>query len=346
VLENIYWIFPIVFFSSLAVSSFSVPFLRKLAFKFAIIDKPNQPHKTHSSPIPYLGGLAIVIPVLVVSALSVFLLQLSKETIMQGILVVVPGIILAIIGLIDDKNNLSASIRFLIQLGLSFLISLLLIQGEYVVRITEFSTINFLISIFWIVGITNSFNLLDNLDGGAAGITVISGAAIFALSLTGDQYLIATFSISICAGSLGFLFWNRNPARIYLGDSGALFIGLILSVLLLQFEPSTAEKLSSIAVPVLIMAIPITDTSVVVISRLQRGVSIFQGGRDHLSHRILALGFTRRQTAYLIWTLGLFFTFIAFAIIQFNIFSEVTLSIVGLIAIVIAILIFLRLPQL
>jgi UDP-GlcNAc:undecaprenyl-phosphate GlcNAc-1-phosphate transferase len=131
-----------------------------------------------------------------------------------------------------------------------------------------------------------------------------------------------------------------------LGDSGALFIGLILSVLLLQIEPSTTEELSSIAVPVLIMAIPIIDTSLVVISRFQRGVSIFQGGRDHLSHRILALGFTRRQTAYLIWTLGLFFTIIAIAIVQFNIFSEVTLSIVGLIAIVIATLIFLRLPQL
>jgi UDP-GlcNAc:undecaprenyl-phosphate GlcNAc-1-phosphate transferase len=346
VLENIYWIFSIVFFSSLAVSSLSVPFLRKLAFKFAIIDKPNQPHKTHSSPIPYLGGLAIVIPVLVVSVLSFLLLQLSEETFLQGILVVVPGVILAIIGLIDDKNNLSASMRFVIQLVISFLISLLLIQGEYVVRITEISTINFLISIFWIVGITNSFNLLDNLDGGAAGITVISSASIFALSMTGDQYLIATISISICAGSLGFLFWNRNPARIYLGDCGALFIGLILSVLLLQFEPSTAEKLSSIAIPVLIMAIPIIDTSVVVISRFQRGVSIFQGGRDHLSHRILALGFTRRQAAYLIWILGAFFTFIAVAIDQLNFFGEVPLSMVGLIAIVVAILMFLRLPHL
>lgn len=345
-LENIYWIFPIVFFSSIAVSSLSVPFLKKLAFKFAIIDEPNQAHKTHSSPIPYLGGLAIVIPVLIVSALSVYLLQLSKETFMQGILVVVPGIILAIIGLIDDKNNLSASIRLVIQLITSTLISLLLIQGEYVVRITENSMINILISIFWIAGITNSFNLLDNLDGGAAGITVISSAAIFALSLTGDQFLIATFALTICAGSLGFLFWNRNPARIYLGDSGALFIGLILSVLLLQFEPSTVEELSSIAVPVLIMAIPIIDTSVVVISRLQRGVSIFQGGRDHLSHRILALGFTQRQAAYLIWTLGLIFTFIAVAINQFNFFSELTLSMVGLIAIVVAILMFLRLPQL
>jgi UDP-GlcNAc:undecaprenyl-phosphate GlcNAc-1-phosphate transferase len=236
--------------------------------------------------------------------------------------------------------------RFVIQLVISFLISLLLIQGEYVVRITEISTINFLISIFWIVGITNSFNLLDNLDGGAAGITVISSASIFALSMTGDQYLIATISISICAGSLGFLFWNRNPARIYLGDCGALFIGLILSVLLLQFEPSTAEKLSSIAIPVLIMAIPIIDTSVVVISRFQRGVSIFQGGRDHLSHRILALGFTRRQAAYLIWILGAFFTFIAVAIDQLNFFGEVPLSMVGLIAIVVAILMFLRLPHL
>jgi UDP-GlcNAc:undecaprenyl-phosphate/decaprenyl-phosphate GlcNAc-1-phosphate transferase len=346
VLENIYWIFPIVFFSSLAVSSLSVPFLKKLAFKFAIIDEPNQAHKTHSSPIPYLGGLAIVIPVLIVSALSVYLLQLSKVTMMQGILVVVPGLILAIIGLIDDKNNLSAAIRLVIQLIMSILISLILIQGEYAARITEISMINILISIFWIVGITNAFNFLDNLDGAAAGITVISSAAIFALSLMGDQYLIATFSLTICAGSLGFLFWNLNPARIYLGDSGALFIGLILSVLLLQLEPSTAEKLSSIAIPVLVMAIPIIDTCVVVFSRFLRGVSIFQGGRDHLSHRIIALGFNRKQAALFIWTIGAFYAFLAVAIDYFSFAHEDALSMVGLISIFVTTIIFLRQPHL
>jgi UDP-GlcNAc:undecaprenyl-phosphate/decaprenyl-phosphate GlcNAc-1-phosphate transferase len=345
VLENNYWIFPIVFLLSLAISTFSVPLLKKLAVRFEILDKPNQIHKTHSVPIPYLGGLAIVIPVLFMSILSIFCLKLDNSTIIKGCLLIIPGLILAIVGLIDDKKNLSASSRFVIQLFVSSLISLVLTQVQYGVRISEYQTINFLISILWIVGITNAFNFVDNLDGGASGIAVISSASIFLLSLVGNQYLIASFSLTICAATLGFLFWNRNPATIYLGDSGALFIGLILSVLLLQFEPSATSKLGSISIPIMIMAVPIIDTSVAVISRFQRSKSIFQGGRDHLSHRILGLGLNKRQTAICIWTLGAFFALLGTLIDQLDIVNEELMSVVGLVGLLLVTIIFLRLPQ-
>jgi UDP-GlcNAc:undecaprenyl-phosphate GlcNAc-1-phosphate transferase len=274
------------------------------------------------------------------------LLQLNEVTVIKSSLVVVPGIVLAILGLIDDKNNLSASIRFVIQFITSCIISLILIQGEYGAKVTEIPIIDFAITIFWIVGITNAFNFLDNLDGGAAGITTIASAAIFALALVGDQHLIAILSLTICSGSLGFLYWNRNPASIYLGDSGALFIGLILSILLLQFEPSTSEKLSSIAIPILIMAIPIIDTSVVVISRCQRGVSPFQGGRDHLSHRIISQGCSRKQAAFLIWSLGAIFALLGIVVDQIKPSSGNVVSGVGIVAIFFAIVFFLRLPSL
>jgi UDP-GlcNAc:undecaprenyl-phosphate GlcNAc-1-phosphate transferase len=345
VLENNYLIFLTIFFLSLAISAFSVPFLKKLAVRFEILDNPNQAHKTHSAPIPYLGGLAIVIPVLFMSVLSIVFLELDSSTILKGSLLVIPGLILAIVGLIDDKKNLSTSSRLVIQLMVSILISLVLIQGQYGVRISGYPVINIFISILWIVGITNAFNFLDNLDGGASGIATISSASIFILSLAGNQYLIASFSLTICAATIGFLFWNRNPASIYLGDSGALFIGLMLSVLLLQFEPSATDMLSSISIPVMIMAVPIIDTSVAVISRFQRGVSIFQGGRDHLSHRILGLGLNRRQTAICIWTIGAFFALVGTFIDQFDSLKEDFVSIVGLTCLLLVTIIFLRLPK-
>jgi UDP-GlcNAc:undecaprenyl-phosphate GlcNAc-1-phosphate transferase len=277
--------------------------------------------------------------------LSIFFLKLDSSTIIKGSLLVIPGFFLAIVGLIDDKKNLSASSRFVIQLIVSSLISVVLIQGKYGVRITEYPTVNILISILWIVGITNAFNFLDNLDGGASGIAAISSASIFALSLLGNQYLVASLSLTICAATLGFLFWNRNPASIYLGDSGALFIGLMLSVLLLQFEPSANERLSSISIPIMIMAVPIIDTTVAVISRIHRGVSIFQGGRDHLSHRILGLGLNKRQTAICIWALGAFFAFVGAFIDRIHFLNADFFSIVGLFCLLLVTLIFLRMPQ-
>jgi UDP-GlcNAc:undecaprenyl-phosphate/decaprenyl-phosphate GlcNAc-1-phosphate transferase len=124
------------------------------------------------------------------------------------------------------------------------------------------------------------------------------------LSIISGQYLIASFSISLAGAGLGFIYWNRNPAKIYLGDSGALFIGLMLAVSLLQFEPNVESRFASALVPILILALPIIDTSVVVTSRILRGVSIFQGGRDHLSHRLIAKGFSRRSTALLLWIIA------------------------------------------
>jgi len=346
VLQDNSWILLGVLILSFSASILSVPFLKKVAFKFEIIDRPNQAHKTHFQPIPYLGGVAVIIPVLIVSVFSLRFFPMDSVTILQGGILIFPGLILAAMGLIDDKTNLPVSARFTIQLITSVLISMVLAQGGYTVQLTKFPALDYLISILWIVGITNAFNLLDNLDGGVAGIAAISSITIFGLSLAGNQSLIAILSLTICGGSVGFLYWNRNPASIYLGDSGALFVGLMLSVLLLQFEASSSGSLNSIATPVLIMAVPIIDTSVVVVSRIRRKISIFRGGRDHIAHRLLGLGYSRRQSAYLIWGLGTYFAFFAIAINNFNFLNQVTFSTVGLISLLVVALFFLRLPHL
>ena len=129
---------------------------------------------------------------------------------------------------------------------------------------------------------------------------------------------------------MGFLWWNRNPARIYLGDSGALFIGFILAISLLQFEPNVESRVASALIPVFILALPIIDTSVAVASRILRGVSIFQGGRDHLSHRLISLGFNRRKTAYSLWSLSALLSSLSFLISNVSKDAGLGISLLGL----------------
>jgi UDP-GlcNAc:undecaprenyl-phosphate GlcNAc-1-phosphate transferase len=344
VIEPQLWFYLLVFSASVTLSSLSVPILKKIAFKFAVLDNPNQSHKTHMGPIPYLGGFSIVFPVLILSAVGPMAFSLSQETVLQGLTLIFPCIFISLVGLIDDIRNLAAPTRFLTQLAASALVSLFLIENNFLVQITEFPLLNFLISIFWIVGITNALNLIDNLDGAATGLTVIASLSIFVMSLLSNQFLLATFSLTIGSAALGFLFWNRNPAKIYLGDSGSLFLGLALSVILIQFDPSVQIMSSALVIPIFIMAIPIIDTSVVVISRILRGVSIFQGGRDHISHRIIAQGVSRKSSAILIWSLGGFFSSLALVINQIRSqFTEV-LPFVGLLSMATLILLFLRMP--
>jgi UDP-GlcNAc:undecaprenyl-phosphate GlcNAc-1-phosphate transferase len=344
VIEPQLWFYFLVFLASLTISSISVPFLRKIAIKFAVLDNPNQSHKTHKEPIPYLGGFSIVFPVLILSIAGPMAFSLSRETVLQGLNLMIPCIFICLVGLIDDIRNLAAPTRFLTQLIASALVSLFLIENNFLVQITGIPLLNFLISIFWTVGITNALNLIDNLDGAAAGLTAIASLSTFTMSLLSNQFLLAIFSLTIGSATLGFLFWNRNPARIYLGDSGSLFLGLALSIILIQFDPSVQIISSALVIPIFIMAIPIIDTSVVVMSRILRGVSIFQGGQDHISHRLIVRGVSRKSSAVLIWSLGGFFSLLALVINHVSNPVIVVLPIFGLLSMATLILFFLRMP--
>ena len=124
----------------------------------------------------------------------------------------------------------------------------------------------------WVVGICNSINFFDNLDGGAAGTTAISSIALSIVTIQNGQLFIAGLALVVAGSTLGFLIWNKSPARIYMGDAGALFLGLLMATLTLRFEPSTINSITSFALPVLLLAVPILDTSVAVLSRLRRGI--------------------------------------------------------------------------
>jgi UDP-GlcNAc:undecaprenyl-phosphate GlcNAc-1-phosphate transferase len=319
-----------IFLVSLALSTLLVPLLRKIAFRYSVLDRPNQSHKTHRESIPYLGGFAIVIPVSLLVSIGPLIFIEDSNYSVQSTLFLLPAVVLALIGLYDDIKNLSASSRFLLQSVIAIGITIYLENLGYTISILSNQIGNFLLSIFWLVGIINAFNFFDNLDGGAAGITLIASLSLFLLGLWGGQYLIASISLALAGAGLGFLWWNRNPARIYLGDSGALYIGFMLALSLLQFEPKVDSQVASALIPVFLLALPIIDTSVAVVSRISRGVSIFQGGRDHLSHRLISLGLNKRKTAYSLWSLSALLSSLALLMSHVSKDSALRISFLGL----------------
>jgi len=319
-----------IFLVSLALSSLLVPSLRKIAFRYSVLDRPNQSHKTHRESIPYLGGFAVVIPVSLLVLIGPLLFVENSDYSVRSALILLPAIVLALVGLYDDIKSISASSRFFLQSILAIGITFYLDNLGYSISILSNQIGNFLLSIFWLVGITNAFNFFDNLDGGAAGITLIASSTLFLLGLWGGQYLISSISLALAGAGLGFLWWNRNPARIYLGDSGALFIGFILAISLLQFEPNVESRVASALIPIFILALPIIDTTVAVVSRTLRGVSIFHGGRDHLSHRLISLGFSRKKTAYSLWSLSALFSSLTFLVNNVTRNAALGISIIGL----------------
>jgi UDP-GlcNAc:undecaprenyl-phosphate GlcNAc-1-phosphate transferase len=190
-------------------------------------------------------------------------------------------------------------------------VAVLLVISNNVANPTGSTYIDVLVTVIWVVGICNSINFFDNLDGGAAGTVAISAIFLTYLALSSGQSFIAALAVVVAGGTLGFLIWNRTPARIYMGDAGALFLGVLLATLTIRLNPDTQTLIASFATPILLLAIPILDTCVAVFSRLRRGISPFEGGKDHLSHRLIRLGFSRRLAAISLWSLSIFFGLLA-----------------------------------
>jgi UDP-GlcNAc:undecaprenyl-phosphate GlcNAc-1-phosphate transferase len=170
------------------------------------------------------------------------------------------------------------------------------------------------ISILWIVGICNSINFFDNIDGGAAGTVVVATLGIAFIAYSREQELVAALAIVTGGATLGFLLWNKAPAKIYMGDAGALFLGVLLSVLTIRLNPGITPNWKSLAIPPILLAVPILDTCIAVFSRIKRGISPFQGGKDHLSHRLVRKGLQRKSAAVSLWGLGAIFGCLAIAI--------------------------------
>ena len=278
------------------------PVMRRVAKRFGIVDQPNQAHKTHREPIPYLGGVAIMITVSIIVLGGSLFLKMDGNTSKIVLAIMVPSVLIGLVGLVDDIKNLSPISRFIAQSIAALFTSIVIISSDTVGSPTGNSYLDFFITVVWIVGITNAINFFDNHDGGASGTVAISSFMLFILASTSGQFYIAALAIVLSGSCFGFLYWNRNPARIYMGDAGSLFLGMILATILVRFDPNPINRWAGFAIPVLLLAMPILDTSVSVLSRIQRGISPFQGGQDHLSHRLMRRGLTRRATAINLWS--------------------------------------------
>ena len=300
-----------LFIFSFMLVGFLTPLMRKIAISKGVLDRPNSSHKSHTKPVPYLGGVAIIVGVVVVSYSSLIFSNFTWSYLWLATSVIGPAIIMGLVGLWDDLKNLESLPRFIGQSAAGLIVAVLLVSNDNVGNPIGITGLDIAITVLWTVGVCNSINFFDNLDGGAAGTVAISAITLTYLAVTSDQYFIAALAIVVTGSTLGFLIWNRVPARIYMGDAGALFLGLLLATLTIRFTPSTDNSISSFAIPILLLAIPILDTTVAVFSRLRRHVSPFQGGKDHLSHRLVRCGISRKVAVSTLWSLSTLFCIFA-----------------------------------
>ncbi len=278
-----WWQYALIFLGATSLSLVFTPLAIATALRRGVLDKPGG-HKSHASPVPYLGGLAVVVAF---SSSMVFpLLAINDYGVSHEFLsVIAVAIALALLGLLDDLRGLSSILRLACEIAAGISLWFL----DVGVQLFDVAWINGFVTVLWVVGITNTFNLLDNMDGLSAGIAGIASLSFFTIAASNGQYLVGGLSLALGGCALGFLRHNFHPARVYMGDSGALFFGFLISYIGLKLQLAVSSEIS-IALPVMVCSVAILDTTLVTIARLRHGLSPFQGGRDHLSHRLVKIG--------------------------------------------------------
>ena len=318
------YIYLYIFLASLSLSYLLVPIIRKLALRFDIIDHPGE-RKVHQKVKPLLGGLAIYLAftVVVLGSIAGLLLlgkhplggHLLSEMISQipRLLLVLPkllalllgGTIMAFIGILDDVKgvNFSPKLKFAGQI----ICALVLVGFGVHTTFMPSYLLNALITVLWIVGISNSFNLLDNMDGLSGGTCLISSLLFFLVAHIQGQFFTALILLALSGAVLGFLRYNFFPSRIFMGDTGSLFIGFILGSLTIITSYVTKESTSLLPVvmPILILGVPLFDTFSVIYIRLASGRPIFKGDKCHFSHRLCDLGMSQVQAVLFIYAVAI-----------------------------------------
>jgi len=281
-----------IFLIALTVTGFSTPWVRRLAVWLRFVDAPAQ-RKLHSTPMPLMGGVAIFAGAFL--AVLIFSKELPHSV--AGVLLAVS--LVALVGLLDDHRALPAWAKLLSQL----LAALILIQFGIRVRLPIPEALNYFVTFLWLAGISNAINFLDNMDGLSAGVSAVAASFILLLGLQNEQFLVAALAAAVLGACFGFLRHNFQPAQIFMGDAGALFLGFLLAVLGLQLRFPDNVNFVTWMVPVFIMAVPIFDMTLVVWSRLRRGLSPNTAGKDHISHRLVDLGFSQREAVMILYLL-------------------------------------------
>lgn len=269
-------LFPFILLSG--VLSFGLSFLiRKLATVVGLLDAPGAaPHKQHKTSTPLGGGIVIIVAIWV-SALAA---RLPLEADILGILLGATWIFG--IGLLDDAFDLDPRLKFAAQI----VGAIILIDAGIQVRLFQLQSLNLAITLFWIVGMTNAFNFIDSMDGLAIGLAAIAAGFFMLVTVDSNQIDLALLSALVIGASIGIGYLNVQPAKLFLGDSGAQMLGFILASIGLLYNPIGLPQEVSWATPLMVLGVPVFDMLLVVISRIRRGVHIYHAGRDHTYHRL------------------------------------------------------------
>lgn len=311
-MKSIYLPFLISFVISLALT----PVVIKVGPKLGFLDIPKDNRRMHKRPMPIAGGIAIYIAATV--AILVFI-PLNKNILS----LIIGSTIILISGLLDDKYSISPKAKIAFQLAAGLMIALSGSQIEFFTNIISTKEVVWLkylsipVTLFWICGITNTVNLIDGLDGLAAGVSLISAVSLMCIALKMNHVAVAIIAAAVGGSCLGFLPYNFNPAKIFMGDTGALYLGFMLSYISIQGVMKYATTLM-IFVPVLVLGVPVFDTAFAMIRRYISGKKIFDADKGHLHHRLLALGLTQRQTVLILYAISLIFGILANVISDFD----------------------------
>lgn len=280
------------------------PLSRALALRLGVVAIPSQ-RNIHKDYKPLMGGMAMYL------AFAAALLLFSPPDYVAELLVLIGGAaFLALVGLIDDRYNLGIRVRLLAQIVTALSMAALGVS----IRLFGTPLLDVPLTVIWVCAITNAVNFLDNMDGLAAGLTAIAAAGFTAIAFSQGLELVSMLAAAMAGSAVGFLIYNFNPASSFMGDMGSLVLGFVLSALAIKLEFGTQPLSITWMVPVLVLALPIIDINLVMLTRLLEGRSLGQGGKDHSSHRLMTLGLSQRQTLFVLYAFCALYAVLGYAV--------------------------------
>lgn len=305
------------FIFAFVISYIMTPLVKKIAWKIGAVDIPNDERRVHTRPIPRIGGLAIYTAFVITLLIIV---PLNNNTI--GMLIGSTAIV--ILGIFDDLYNLSPKTKLVGQIAAAAILVCFGIKVEWVTNpfggMFYLGKLSIPITIFWVVGITNTLNFIDGLDGLAAGISSIASFTLMVMALYEGLGSVVILTAALAGGALGFLPYNFNPAKIFMGDTGAMFLGYTFAAISVVGAVKSATVIA-LVVPILALGLPIMDTAFAILRRFVNGYPIMKPDKDHLHHRLLAIGLTQKQTVLIMYSISAVFGMSAIALAEMGLFQ-------------------------
>jgi UDP-GlcNAc:undecaprenyl-phosphate/decaprenyl-phosphate GlcNAc-1-phosphate transferase len=304
----------IAFVISVIVGTLLTPLVRRLAHQFGFLDHGHSSRKIHGQPIPRLGGIAIVIAfyapmvaLLFFHTTGVGAMFVAEREHVIGLFV--GGVVIALLGLYDDLRGANAAKKFLVQFAVAGLLFKLGFRFDVVANPfgdpIALGWASLPVTMFWFVGVINAMNLIDGLDGLAGGVALVAVIATFLVSLQRGHPLMMLFSAALAGAIVGFLFYNFNPASIFMGDTGSMFLGFVLAASATQTNQKASTAVA-VLIPAIALGLPIADTLLAIGRRAVRGRPLFQADKEHIHHKLLDLGLSHRQAVLILYGLCIF----------------------------------------